>query len=399
MKRLKISLALALSLSLVFFSSQAIAAVKPGSACKKLGATSTSVSTKYTCVQSGKKLIWNKGVKIVKPVLAPTPTPSPIPSPTPSPTPTQKPEPFQPTSFDDLIAHPESMSYWAWKNSSEKISKASDLGPTVVVHLGPNTTQPFSNAKDAIVATTRLYSGFAIPSTVHVIYYNYEDISWGQSEFAKYALRPSGQEAARQCQTPKTCWGAMAEVDMRGNGILLIGSGVTDSNHTTGTLEAHEFAHTIQSTQFMGTGKEANSYCCIKAHLPWWTVEGGAEFAQAAAIYPSSYELYLGERRADTSEFLSNSQGKFTYEWILNYLSPPSYSVWSDSANNWRMYDVGFIANEAFVAIKGPDISMQLNKDVANGMSWAQAFEKNFGLSWADALPKLAKAIKAQLSN
>ena len=50
---------LALSLNL----SAATAAVSPGGTCKKLGQTSTSAGIKYTCVKSGKKFTWNKGVR------------------------------------------------------------------------------------------------------------------------------------------------------------------------------------------------------------------------------------------------------------------------------------------------------------------------------------------------
>ena len=49
---------LVLSLNL----STATAAVKPGTTCKKLGQISTSAEIKYTCIKSGKKLFWNKGV-------------------------------------------------------------------------------------------------------------------------------------------------------------------------------------------------------------------------------------------------------------------------------------------------------------------------------------------------
>lgn len=401
MKALKSALAIILVVSTLAFSASAIAAVKPGATCKKLGMTSTSGKIKFTCIASGKKLIWEKGSKIASPVSKPTSPvivdPMPTASPTPAVTPTQKPEPFQPTSFDDLIAHPESMSYWAWKKSSEKIMQATDLGPAIVLHVGPNTTLTTSKTSEAIIATTRLYSGFSAPTTVHVIYYGYQDISWGQNEFAKLALRPNGQEAARQCQTPQTCWGALAEIDLRGNGILLMGTGVFDSNHSSGTLEAHEYAHTLQGTQFVGTQKEFNSYCCTKAYMPWWMVEGGAEFAQAAAIFPASYDSYLFERDADTNEFISNRAGLFTLDWIKSYLDISTTNIWNDPKNDWRMYDVGFLVHEALVAIKGPDISMKLNKDVANGMSWPQAFEANIGISWIEGLPKLATAIKGQL--
>ena len=71
----------------------ATAAVKPGTKCAKQGQTSTSAGIKYTCVKSGKKLVWNKGVSVkaaakpeLNPVVKPveststsTPTPTPAP--------------------------------------------------------------------------------------------------------------------------------------------------------------------------------------------------------------------------------------------------------------------------------------------------------------------------------
>ena len=42
--------------------STATAAVKPGTTCKKLGQISASAGIKYTCIKSGKKFVWGKGV-------------------------------------------------------------------------------------------------------------------------------------------------------------------------------------------------------------------------------------------------------------------------------------------------------------------------------------------------
>jgi hypothetical protein len=74
------------------------AAVKAGAKCTKAGATATNAGKKFTCIKSGKKLIWNKGVAIkaapkpsaspvfkpVEPIPAPTSAPSPTPTPIPS---------------------------------------------------------------------------------------------------------------------------------------------------------------------------------------------------------------------------------------------------------------------------------------------------------------------------
>jgi hypothetical protein len=59
----------------------AYAEVKAGSACSKLGSTQNFAGKKYTCIKSGKKLVWNKGVLIAKSSGVPkTSTPTPQPS-------------------------------------------------------------------------------------------------------------------------------------------------------------------------------------------------------------------------------------------------------------------------------------------------------------------------------
>ena len=58
--------------------------VKAGAKCTKLKSTSVVKGKKYTCIKSGKKLVWNKGVAVK---IAVTPTPKPTPSTSPAGTP------------------------------------------------------------------------------------------------------------------------------------------------------------------------------------------------------------------------------------------------------------------------------------------------------------------------
>ena len=62
MKRLAPLLCAALLVSI--FSAPALASVKAGSPCTKLNSSSSVAGYKYTCIKSGKKLVWGKGVKI-----------------------------------------------------------------------------------------------------------------------------------------------------------------------------------------------------------------------------------------------------------------------------------------------------------------------------------------------
>ena len=81
-------------------------AVKYGDKCAKAGQTATASGKKFTCIKSGKKLIWNKGVAIPKPVATPTATPvassTPTPTTTPTRTPTPTPTPTQIPSAESL---------------------------------------------------------------------------------------------------------------------------------------------------------------------------------------------------------------------------------------------------------------------------------------------------------
>ena len=65
----------------------AFGATKAGATCTKAGTTSVVSGKKFTCVKSGKKLTWDKGVSVAKPATQPSSAPilDATPSPTPSP--------------------------------------------------------------------------------------------------------------------------------------------------------------------------------------------------------------------------------------------------------------------------------------------------------------------------
>ena len=85
MKRAKSSLIFFTAITLILLAPSASAAIKPGSACKKIGHSAIDSGKKYKCVKSGKQLIWNKGAPIgdsisqneVDPMSLPTAWPSP----------------------------------------------------------------------------------------------------------------------------------------------------------------------------------------------------------------------------------------------------------------------------------------------------------------------------------
>ena len=62
------------------------ATIKAGQPCKKAGQIAVVNKVQFTCVKSGKKLVWSKGIKLAAPTPSPYSSSEPTPSPSPSPT-------------------------------------------------------------------------------------------------------------------------------------------------------------------------------------------------------------------------------------------------------------------------------------------------------------------------
>ena len=363
------ALAVGLVLALIPISVNAAQKVTAGATCKVLNQKVPYLNKTYTCIKSGKKLVWNKGVSI--PQATPIPTP--------------------PSTFDDLVSHASGIAYSAWKKSKDQISASQSVLGKPTILIGPNTTLNYPSPLTAFNLASTLYSSSKQVKNIYAIYYSFKDINWAQKTFDSLQDNPgngNSSAAIHNCQTSATCWGASTSVNAAGDGLMLIAVGLIDPNHTSGTLEAHEYTHTIQMIQVpQGYGT-----------LPRWLLEGQAEWSQAAATYSSNYNDYLKERRNNTNELFTNSS-LYTATWIATFLNPNPVSDWAywSTYENWRLYDIGSLATEALVALKSPAAVMNLYTNVGNGQTFTQAFNTEFGISWADAVPILASAIAAEL--
>ena len=65
------ALFLALVLPIIILEQDALGAVKSGATCSRQGVTQFVGTLKFTCIKSGKKLIWDKGTLVKKAI--PTP--------------------------------------------------------------------------------------------------------------------------------------------------------------------------------------------------------------------------------------------------------------------------------------------------------------------------------------
>jgi hypothetical protein len=299
------------------------------------------------------------------------------------------------SNLQDAVNRPADVSYWAWKKSSDQVLSSSEKAPAFELIVGPNTKLANPNPKVAFDAVKRLYPTFRHPNKIYAIYYGYKDIDWAQKKYKEIYPSASGQEAKNSCQQIDFCWGASGTINNAGDGVLLaaVMTNKPTRNHTSGTLEAHEYTHAVQIGSFFGTPNQGQAMCCIKAFTPWWFVEGGAEFSQLAAIYPKSFPKYTDDRKFWAKELLENRKKKFTEKWIANFIKPPDNQIWMDQETQWHIYDIGMLISEIFTAIKGPAINIQIFEDISDGMTYEQSFEKHFGMTWDAAVPLIANSI------
>lgn len=64
---------------------------------------------------------------------------------------------------------------------------------------------------------------------------------------------------------------------------------------------------------------------------------------------------------------------------------------------DWQLgYNIGYAATEVLIAIGGPQSTMALLAETASGMTWAEAFQAVYGVSWKDGSDVLGKVLAAE---
>ena len=251
----------------------------------------------------------------------------------------------------------------------------------------------------ALNLVSRLSANYEEAKKVLIIYAGEKDIEWGQKQIDEFcAGRECGYdvagEAKKACNVPVTpCWGGLALRNQRTNTPMIYMTasdwGKTDPDHTSGTLEAHEYFHTIQAVLLANVGWD---------RVPRWLIEGGATWVQRATVFYGDFEKYEIQRNRDNADTLSRN--KPTAAWIEKFLDPDYTSGWEKWNGNeydrWAIYDVGSLASEVLVSIGGPDKFMDLLKVTGSGKSFAQAFESVYGITWREGVKTIANAIVAQ---
>ena len=372
---------LALSLNL----SVATAAIKLGSACKKVGQISTSAGIKYTCIKSGKKFIWNKDVAttVSKPKSSSSPTPTPIAQSVFVP-------PTTPTSFSDLVKNYKGISWAVWSDVRKRMSN-SNIKTDFIVEIGPTTKQPTDkpDIQSLLKRATTIYSDYAQPLQTKVFYFNSADVAWAQAQH-RSLTQPRFKESdlANNCKSESNC-GAFGSASM-GVGAMFMGVHLLmlDPIEIYGGTEVHEFTHVVQYSLYSSTiFNNPNNF------LPGWFTEGQASAVQLASG-TKDYEDYLKARQ----KWFKHAPGALTdysTSEILRFLDLQGVGK-NDSATWSHVYDIGCFVTESLIAVGGLSSTLELIKEISAGKDFEAAFESIYKITWNEARAAIADAVAAE---
>ena len=390
-------------LALAFITPTSHAAIKSGSSCTKAGVKKVSAGKSYTCVKSGKKLIWSKGISapIAKP--APSASPSATTTSTPSASAPATPAPIVvKLNFENLIENNSKISYTAWKKTSETIMSSVSKTGTLTVYSGPNTPVLFENIPYAIGLVSKMFPSKGEPKENLWIRYNAIDMSWAEkqakekltsSDYNHIARNQGGDLTGTNCDTRgSNCRGSFQQTGP--SGIALVMQGVENylpndlanrARMTTGMLEAHEYFHAVQRIPILNTGAQ------VWPHA-WWR-EGGAEWVQNAAINYNNYEYYKSFITSDCSQICLN----LSEAEIAEFLRTAKENTLPSKFDQWLNYSLGSHVVEILVAIRGADVLVDMYAEMGKGKTFDSAFETFFETPWKDAIPIIAESIYLNL--
>jgi hypothetical protein len=374
------SLFAALILSTTTASSASIAGTK----CSKVSATKTVANVKYTCIKSGKKLIWNKGVAIKATTqnnssntTAAKPEPSPSPANT-TPTnasqssPTNKtPKVFQPW---DTQVNAKELSDAAQVEFKKWVATA-DFGKAnhkLIVQDGvqPSRLKLFS-AADELGA--KFFSQFFEAGSVTVI---------GREENWVVTTLNSNGGKFNSCKENAGDSGlnyCLDTVEGRQGFVVTLDAFYNPSNPAKdgSTLLAHEYFHSVQAKMLKVKSQNSTLPGDTGANkkFPIWLIEGSANFVGFSlvahlnnATYWEGYESMLGYKPTNIE---------------VNGNTLQDYEVRTCCGNDKPTYPyvIGQLASQYLIASIGFDKFLDLWRTTTDTEMFDDTFQRVTGIS------------------
>jgi hypothetical protein len=349
-------LLVALILTLIPITAFPAQKITPGSTCKVLNQKVVYQNKTYTCIKSGKKLVWNKGVVVKKPTPSPTPTPTPTPSPT------------NPLTLDALDP------YWtpiiAKKYVAEYKPSIEVTEPNIKIYVSKLISDSvLQKAKNDLSKIQRLFMRIA-PKYSEALFYHAQDIEWAQQTVDVLV----GEDMSND-SVPARCANAW-ERKNKSNIPVFTGSFCDNGGIGRWVPEVpHEYVHVVQ---------DSLGYFWPQ---PCWISEGMANYYGMTVSEPNP-EQVLGLLNQDLNGIITSITGSQTLRSFLSQNSADeikrAMTLMEKPGSEDRLsacYMLGGWAWEALLAVYGQDKIVDYLQGFQNKSDWKLNFNSVFGIT------------------
>ncbi len=356
------------------------AAVKAGAACSKLNVTSVQSGYRYTCIKSGKKLVWSKAAKIA---LIPTPTAS------------ATVESIKPVTMDNL--DPKRVTALAIKSVMDTYRNKQSSQLDIRFFVDPSVSSSWIDSeKQRLNRIHTLLSDEFAPKSINALYWidtNEATIKWGQDQYDSWgSIVKHNLHDDVGHPVCGNAWGSSWLTNT--NGALSDGWGfVTCAGEVTpdkAFKAAHEYFHLFQ-TNYHVTGQ----------HQVQWIVEGSADYYGVLMGLYYENPQYLNTHRQMLTNSIPGLSTITKAEFITRMQNLEAVSY-----DNRQAYYFGSLATEVLVAVYGHQKVIDFLMDwkdlpdcrrgcdlVPNNLN--ARFDKAFGISTNTFYEKLYPYVKA----
>lgn len=369
-----IVLVAALSIGTFVTATPAIAAsVKPGSSCAKAGTTSLlkvkGIQTKFTCVKSGKKLVWSKGTLVVpsKSIAIGEPNPS---------------APLPAISINNLDT--KQIRALAYIEVAREMAENMAFLPTITYIVGPSLTKAKVDAEKAgLNRAASFWSDIYKPDSIYIGYFAEKDVDWVDKAFCDGAgyCPVSGTGAplvSEQIKNDGKMFCNFAQATRGSKGQFFDQClGVGSDDFKSAQTGPHEYTHFAQAG-------------ASSIDVPNWWVEG------SAAYFGGALGAYNGSKLPAIMDKMINIDSRNYVEQDLTIIDPKSEASVFDGfkftyrrgspptpGSRWMLahvsYYPGALATEAMVALWGMDRLKTFMTSLKTG-NFDDRFEEAFGV-------------------
>ena len=354
------------------------AAVKAGASCPSVGATKTVSAGKFTCVKTGKKLVWSKGVAAKA-------------------KPSKSPDAIAPISLDNLDVNLVRKQAYAAVFSGVQASKS--YSPAITFVIGPSLTKArVDSEKAGLLRASSFWSDIYQPKQVFIGYVTEDDVDWVDKAYCEQAryCPTNGNVVISNVIKQDSPFCTSAQATRNSDGVPFfnqcLGHGSEGlKNQQTGP---HEYTHFVQADVSAQDPSVPN----------WWT-EGSADyFGGALGVYngkqlpadlddmlhESSYN-WIRQDLCDVSSVTAAAVEK-CYKYTYRQAAPPG------AGQNWMLahvsYYQGALATEVLLALYGLEKVKLFMTDMKT-KGFEASFTANFGITSDVFYAKVSKYVVA----